>query len=74
MDFEVHYKDGTAGQVRWRVTSSLKLLVTPGLDVQEEMRKDELAKRLLPATEWTFFESLNITNKSCMLVDFEYLE
>jgi hypothetical protein len=54
MDFEVHYKDGTAGQVRWRVTMPLKLQATRYLDVQEDSQKAELAKGLLPTAEWTF--------------------
>ncbi|OGE46377.1 hypothetical protein PENARI_c311G06451, partial [Penicillium arizonense] len=52
MDFEVYYKDGTAGQVRWRVTMPLKLQATRYLDVQEDSQKAELAKGLLPTAEW----------------------
>jgi hypothetical protein len=71
MDFEVQYKDGTAGQVRWRVAMPLKLQGTPNLDFQEEMQKADLAKSLLPTAEWTFFESLNITKTNSMLLVFE---
>lgn len=72
MDFEVYYKDGTAGQVRWRVTMPLKLQATRYLDVQEDSQKAELAKGLLPTAEWTFFESLNITKTNSMLMEYEY--
>ncbi|CAG7979528.1 unnamed protein product [Penicillium salamii] len=71
MDFEVQYKDGTAGQVRWPITTPLKLQVTWALDVQEEMQKADLAKSLLPTEEWTFFKSLNITKTNSMLLVFE---
>jgi hypothetical protein len=71
MDFEVRYKDGTVGQVRWRITALLKLQVTRALDVQEETQKAELAKSLLPTAEWTFFGSLKITRTNSMLLDFE---
>ncbi|CAG8293311.1 unnamed protein product [Penicillium olsonii] len=71
MDFEVQYKDATAGQVRWRVAMPLKLQGTPNLDFQEEMQKADLAKSLLPTAEWTFFESLNITKTNSMLLVFE---
>jgi hypothetical protein len=71
MDFEVQYKDETAGQVRWRITTPLKLQVTRALDVQEETQNAELAKSLLPTAEWTFFESLKITKTNSMLLDFE---
>ncbi|CAG7934986.1 unnamed protein product [Penicillium salamii] len=71
MDFEVQYTDGTAGQVRWPITTPLKLQVTRDLDVQEQMQKTNLAKSLLPTAEWTFFESLNITKTNSMLLVFE---
>ena len=71
MDFEVQYKDGTAGQVRWPITTPLKLQVTRALDVQEEIQKADFAKSLLPTAEWTFFESLNITKTDSMLLVFE---
>ncbi|KAJ5481382.1 hypothetical protein N7475_000194 [Penicillium sp. IBT 31633x] len=74
MDFEVQYKDGTAGQVRWRVTMPLKLKATRYLDVQEDSQKAEPAKELLPTAEWTFFESLNITKTNSMLLGFEWDE
>lgn len=71
MDFKVQYKDGTAGQVRWPITTPLKLQVTQALDVQEEMQKADLTKSLLPTAKWTFFESLNITKTDSMLLVFE---
>jgi hypothetical protein len=71
MDFEVYYKDGTAGQVRWQVTMPLKLQATRYLDVQEDSQKAELTKGLLPTAEWTFFKSLNITKTNSILLEFE---
>ncbi|KAJ6118885.1 hypothetical protein N7471_013505 [Penicillium samsonianum] len=50
---------------------SSELHFTPDFKVQEETQKAELAKSLLPLAEWTFFESLNITKKNSMLLDFE---
>jgi hypothetical protein len=72
VDAEVHYKDGTAAQVRSRVATPLKLQVTPGLDVQEEMQKADLAKSPSPTAECTFLESLDITKTNSILLDFEY--
>lgn len=71
MGFEVRYKDGTVGQVRWRITTPLKLQVMRALDVQEGTQKADFAKSLLPTAEWTFFGSLKITKTNSMLLDFE---
>lgn len=56
--------------MRSRVATPLKLQVTPGLEVQEEIQKAELAKSLSPTAEWMFLESLNIAKTNSILLDF----
>jgi hypothetical protein len=63
--------DGTAERVRWRGITLLKLHVTGNFKVQEDTQKAKLAKSLLSTTEWTFFESLKITNENSMLLGSE---